>query len=126
MAFPSAASGLRLTLPDLVKIGHMVARRGRFDGRQVVPASWLDTMLTPRVSVDQHSSYGYLWYLVGSPGNMAAIAVGNGGQRLTVQPKNDLVTASFAGRYNDAEAWHTSFGVLIDFIVPEARRRLGK
>ena len=123
---PSAASGLRLTLPDLVKIGHLVARNGMMDGKQIIPAGWLKELQQPRATVNQHSTYGYLWYLIGSPDNIALVAVGNGGQRLTLQPKHDLVTASFAGRYNDPNAWQTSFSVLIDHVVPEVRERLGK
>lgn len=121
---PSAASGLRLTLPDLAKIGMMVARDGDYRGRRIVPAAWLERSLTPRAAVNDFTRYGYLWYLAGSEIRGVAIAVGNGGQRLTVQPGVDLVVASFAGRYDDPESWRTSYKVVTDFAVPEARRRL--
>lgn len=123
---PSAASGLRLTLPDLVKFGHLVAQNGKFEGQEIVPTEWLDQSFKTRVSVNKNTNYGYLWYLFGEEDNKIVIAVGNGGQRLTVQPKYGLVTATFAGRYNDPNSWQTSFSVLIDYVVPEARRRSGK
>ena len=46
---PSAASGLRLTLPDLTKIGVMVAQGGVYEGVEVVPESWIQASLVPRV-----------------------------------------------------------------------------
>ena len=123
---PSAASGLRLTLPDLARIGRLVADYGVHDGRQIVPRDWLELSFEPRAVVNDGTQYGYLWYLVGAPERTIAVAVGNGGQRLTVQPDPGLVVASFAGRYNDPESWQTSIKVLLDFAVPEAKRLLGK
>ncbi|WP_208979857.1 serine hydrolase domain-containing protein [Stappia indica] len=123
---PSAASGLRLTLPDLARIGQLVADYGVHDGRQIVPRDWLELSFEPRAVVNDGTQYGYLWYLVGAPERTIAVAVGNGGQRLTVQPDPGLVVASFAGRYNDPESWQTSIKVLLDFAVPEAKRLLGK
>lgn len=113
----SAASGLRLTLPDLMKIGRMVAN----EGEGIVPQEWLKASFEPKVTIDQHTRYGYLWYLTG-PQNQISVAVGNGGQRLTVQPARDLVVASFAGRYNDSASWQTSLKVLLDFAVPAAKK----
>lgn len=120
----SAASGLRLTLPDLVRIGQMVADGGRVAGETVVPEAWLKASFTPRVELDEYSQYGYLWYLAGGNEHEIAIAVGNGGQRLTVQPGPGLVVANFAGRYNDPESWQTSLNVVLKYAVPEARARL--
>lgn len=123
---PSAASGLRLTLPNLAKIGQLIADGGNYGGRRVVPADWLKRSFEPRVTINDFTRYGYLWYLAGSADQTIAIAAGNGGQRLTVQPEPGLVVASFAGRYNDPESWQTSLKVVLEFAVPEAKRLLGK
>lgn len=122
----SAASGLRMTLPDLAKIGQIVADGGVYEGRQIVPADWLALSFQPHVTVNDFTRYGYLWYLAGTNDHTIAIAVGNGGQRLTVEPDPGLVVASFAGRYNDPESWQTSIKILSDFAVPEAKRLLKK
>ena len=123
---PSAASGLRLTLRDLTKIGQTVADGGIFEGKQIVPADWLALSFQPRLRINDFAQYGYLWYLAGADGQTIAVAVGNGGQRLTVQPDPGLVVASFVGRYNDPESWQTSIKVLLDFAVPEAKRLLAE
>ncbi|MCY6379542.1 serine hydrolase domain-containing protein [Hoeflea prorocentri] len=123
---PSAASGLRLKMPDLAKIGRLVAQDGVHEGKEVVPADWLNQSFQPRATVNEFTKYGYLWYLAGEQPNIVVIAVGNGGQRLTVQPAVDLSVATFAGRYNDRDAWRTSLKVVLDIAVPEAKRILGR
>lgn len=122
----SAASGLRLTLPDLARIGRLVAQDGIHDGKQIVPENWLKASFQPRGKIDDFLRYGYLWYVANANADPIVIALGNGGQRLTVQPSIDFVVASVAGRYNDPTAWQTSAKVVMDFAVPEAKKRLGK
>jgi len=117
---PSAASGLRLTARDLATIGVMIAQGGSFDGHQIVPASWLKSSFHPAASIEDNFNYGFLWYLTKGPsGDPIIIAVGNGGQRLTIQPDASFVAATFAGNYNEPDAWRTSVRVLVDFAVPE-------
>ena len=53
------------------------------------------------------------------------MGLGNGGQRLSVQPDANLVVASFAGNYNDPNGWKSAYRVLVEFVVPEAKRLLG-
>ncbi|NOD94407.1 serine hydrolase [Ruegeria sp. HKCCD4884] len=117
---PSAASGLRLTARDLAKIGVLIAQNGVYDGRVVVPATWLDSSFRAVTSIQPGFDYGYLWYLTKGPnGDAILIAVGNGGQRLTIQPNAGFVVSTFAGNYNDPDAWQTSVRVLVEFAVPE-------
>ena len=120
---PSAASGLRLTARDLAKLGEMIARNGTYEGREIVPASWLEASFRPAVSLQEGFDYGYLWYLSKGPrGDAIVIALGNGGQRLTVQPDARFVVATFAGNYNAPDAWRTSVRVLLDYAIPEVGR----
>ena len=46
---PAAASGLRLRLPDLARIGQLLLQQGEWQGRAVVPQAWLTESLTPRL-----------------------------------------------------------------------------
>ena len=43
---PRAAGGMCATLRDLALVGQLVANRGHRDGRQIVPADWIDDILT--------------------------------------------------------------------------------
>ena len=118
---PSAASGLRLTLRDLSKIGRLVVQDGVFEGKQIVPGDWIARSFEPQTTLNDFVRYGYHWYLSGPPGTVVAFAAGNGGQRLTVQPDKDLVVASFSGAYNKPNSWDVPLKVVTDYAVPAAK-----
>ena len=107
---PSAASGLRLTAPNLARIGQMILAQGMWNGQQIVPATWLQDCMTPKVQAN-FFQYSNQWYLSEQPvpatNSMHAMisAMGNGGQRLFVIPSLDLVIVVFAGHYNRPDQW---------------------
>jgi CubicO group peptidase (beta-lactamase class C family) len=118
----SAASGLRLAPRDLARIGELVLARGEWNGRRVVPASWIDTMLTPRQKTDWGAGYGYQWYIETRVGRPAWLAIGNGGQRLAILPDLDTAVAITAGNYDDPEQWRTPSAVLDEVVLPALTR----
>lgn len=115
---PSAASGLRLTLRDLAKIGQLILDDGVHDGERIVSEEWLRESFKPRAELNQ-LRYGYQWWLAprGDPPGWVA-GFGNGGQRLTVQPEYGLIIAVFAGNYNDPNAWRLPVRIIEEFMVP--------
>jgi CubicO group peptidase (beta-lactamase class C family) len=117
-AVASAASGLRLAPRDLARIGELVLAHGQWDGRYIVPANWIRTMLQPRLQTDWGAGYGYQWYLAALAGHRMLAAMGNGGQRLTVLPDLDLTVAITAGNYDNPDQWRTPHTVLEQIIVP--------
>lgn len=126
----SAASGLRLAPRDLARIGQTVLDGGRWSGRQVIPETWLDEALRPRVRIDADREYGYQWYLgtfpavagAGAPPLPWVGANGNGGQRLFVVPDQDFVVAITAGNYDSPNGSTTPLTVLNDVILPSIQR----
>lgn len=123
---PSAASGLRLTTDGLLRIGKMVANDGVFNSQKIVDADWLAASFVPRTELEPGFSYGYLWYVSGTPERFVVMGLGNGGQRLSIQPDAKLIVASFAGNYNDPNGWKSAYRALAEFVVPEAKKRLGR
>jgi CubicO group peptidase (beta-lactamase class C family) len=103
---PSAASGLRLTARDVSRIGQLMLAKGSWDGRQIVPAAWIEACMTPAASIGEGRRYSRQWYLSEQavPAAQGALpmisANGNGGQRLFILPSLDLVVATLAGNYN--------------------------
>ncbi|GJL82668.1 MAG: hypothetical protein DHS20C01_23020 [marine bacterium B5-7] len=116
---PSAASGLRLNTHDLAKIGQLVLNNGLYDGKQIVPASWLTASFEPQATLKDGLRYGLLWWLSpqGSPPSWVA-GFGNGGQRLTVNPGDKIILVIFAGNYNQPNDWQLPVKIIEEFLVP--------
>lgn len=119
----AAASGLRLTARDLARVGQLVLDKGRWEGRQVVPADWLEASFTRHIPSDDGLFYGYQWWLgLGrQDGKPWMAGFGNGGQRLVVFPHLDLVMVVLAGNYNQLDAWKLSVHIMTEVIFPSLR-----
>lgn len=107
---PSAASGLRLRARDLAKFGSIFLRQGTWNGRQVVPADWVE--LSTQTHVDKipwgrrtgSYGYGFMWYsgvTLNHPKYRLVRAAGNGNQRIFILPQLRLAITILAGSYND-------------------------
>ena len=131
---PAAASGLRLRARDLAKFGSLYLHDGRWNGRQIIPADWVQRStrrhfrFRPRTGADAGGEfgYGYFWWYNCYPTAAGLIearaAVGNGQQRIFVLPGLDLVVTIFAGRYNDFTIGSTLGGrILREHVIPAVR-----
>lgn len=121
---PSSASGLRLNIHDLAKIGRLVLQDGVWDGRQVVPKDWIDQSLTPQAQPDETIRYGLFWWLgpEGDPPSWVA-GFGNGGQRLMVAKHSGLMVVVFTGNYDKPDAWKLPVKLIVEFAVPALQSR---
>jgi len=120
-----AASGLRLRPRDLARIGLLVLNDGLWQGERIVPAEWLETSLSMHTSTGE-LGYGYQWWLGppapdGRPGWIAGF--GNGGQRLFLGPRLDLIVVVTAGNYNQPDAWHLPVAIITEAVLPAVTRR---
>jgi CubicO group peptidase (beta-lactamase class C family) len=88
---------------DMAKLGQLYLDHGRWRGRQLLPAAWVAASLTRHATV-QGVDYGYLWWLKYLDANgtryHGAAAQGNGGQRITLWPAQELVVVVTGGSYN--------------------------
>jgi CubicO group peptidase (beta-lactamase class C family) len=119
-----AASGLRLRPRDLAKIGQLVLDGGRWEGRQIVPADWLERSFRTQAKIDDTLDYGYQWWLGPQPadGQRWVAGFGNGGQRLSVMRRLDLVMVVMAGNYNQPDAWKLPVAIMTEIVIPAVRR----
>jgi len=120
----AAASGLRLTARDLARLGELVRLGGAWEGRQVVPADWLEASFTRHTLSEGGLYYGYQWWLgLGSESGKPWMAgFGNGGQRLVVIPHLDLVLVVLAGSYNQPDAWKLSVNIMTEVVFPSLKK----
>src|SRR5688572_12868311 len=92
---------------DMARLGYLMLRRGNWNGRQVVPADWVDettraftpvSEMNPRRRRAGPWGYGHLWWVWDGPHSTGAFEgayAGHGaiGQHIVVMPKLDLVVA---------------------------------
>jgi CubicO group peptidase (beta-lactamase class C family) len=128
---PSAASGLRLRPRDLAKFGSLYLHGGQWNGKQVMPADWIDLSTRrhvrhpPPPGATGEFGYGYFWWYVctPTPGGLteARVAVGLGGQRIIVYPGLNMVVTVLAGSYSHPTAVDAARKVLRDHVLPAVK-----
>jgi CubicO group peptidase (beta-lactamase class C family) len=96
-------TALSLRAPDLLKFGQLYLQRGRWQGRQIVPARWVRESTTTQAVIPGGYAYGYLWWVNTGP-HRGFVAAGAAGQALAVYPRLDLVMAiTGAGDFDRSE-----------------------
>ncbi len=98
----NTASRFQVTAIDFAKIGRLYLNKGKYNGKQVVPESWVNQSTHIRTEKPasakgwQKSAHHYLWWIPqeGDKGDYAA--EGMLGQRLYVDPKTNTIIVQFA------------------------------
>ena len=110
----------------------MLCLTGGMSGdRRVMRAQWIEHSTSLMVDVDEIRQYGYQWYLgkfaftvsTGPRWDRSRLerfwsAIGNGGQRLFLLPRLDLVVTVMAGNYDAPDHWRPPMIVLRDVLLP--------
>lgn len=115
-----AGGHLLLTPQAMVKLGMLVLQDGQWNGRRIVPATWVEQSTREHVRIDGNP-YGYLWWRYTVPYGEKAVEVvaarGNGGQVIFVVPEYDLVSVFTAGYYNSDRA-RSVFELFFHAVLP--------
>jgi len=141
---PAAASGLRLRARDMAKFGSLYLHDGRWNGKPIVPANWIQRSTRRHFRFSREAGrdrspaapdaagefgYGYFWWYSCYPTAAGLIesrsAVGNGQQRIFVLPGLDMVVTLLAGRYNDFTTGNTlGTRILREHVIPAVKTRI--
>lgn len=81
--------GLWMRPDDLAKFGQLLLDKGKWEGKQILPAEWVNEMMTKRVDVPGTSNYCFQMWTC--PHEDAVRADGAWGQYIIVMPKEDMV-----------------------------------
>jgi CubicO group peptidase (beta-lactamase class C family) len=92
-------SELRMRPHDMAKIGYLFLQDGQWDGRQIIPASWVAASTTNHIAALGlgGGDYGYQWWV---DQDVVYSARGHAGQYIFVVPDSQLV-AVFTGNLSD-------------------------
>jgi hypothetical protein len=86
--------GMWIDTWDMARFGYLWLRKGAWEGKQIVPASYVTAALTPSA---HGPDYGYLWWLNTKGKNLpgmpatAYAALGAGSNSIVVSPEHDLI-----------------------------------
>jgi len=85
--FYLGGNNMALAPRALLRFGEMYRLGGVYEGRRVLPGSWIEASWTPRVrSPFTGHTYGYGWFIARARGHAVAYAWGYGGQMIYVVP----------------------------------------
>jgi CubicO group peptidase (beta-lactamase class C family) len=107
-------SGLNARAVDFARFGRLYLRRGDWQGKQIIPESWVAESTTVEPGA-KWSNYKYLWWMSRS-GKGRFTAVGNLGQFIFVAPDKNCVILRF-GRGKPADwkrVYPQLFGAIAD------------
>lgn len=121
---PSTAGGLRMRSLDFAKFGQLYKNAGKWNGKQIIPQSWVNKTFTNYLTLpyDESWHYGYLFwnitYKVGGKSYEAFYATGNGGNKIFVFKDQPLVVIITATAYNRPYAHPQANKIMEKYVLP--------
>ena len=111
--------GLEMRSRDLARLGLLALNQGAWNGRQLIPAEWVQTASRPHVEQTDYpeDAYGYLWW-TSQPGISTDYwyeARGLYAQRIIVVPERQLIVVTTASAQDMPRNIHR---MVIEGIVP--------
>jgi len=129
------AIGLRIQSGDMAKIGQMLLQKGKWNGKQIVPQSWVEEATSfqilsddpgnplPKELNDWKQGYGYQFWM---SRNNSYRADGLGGQFILVLPEKDAVVVLTSAAENTQEelnlVWDNLLPAMQDIPLPENKK----
>jgi len=118
--YSCGAHALHLRTRDMAKLGQLVLQHGAWQGRQLVPAAWVDSataaQTTPDFGRERGWSYGFYWWIV--PRFHGFTAWGAGGQYIFVVPDRELVVVMVSLPDVSADDVGTTLDAFEDLVAP--------
>ena len=107
---------LRMRPHDMAKIGYLYLNKGQWDGKQIVPTSWVAESTRKHISATLQDGYGYQWWIANDGVYMA---LGYAGQYIIVVPEHELVVV-FTSNLSEDD-FHIPGNLLNNFILPATK-----
>ena len=122
-------NSMHFTPRDMARLGYLYMNNGILDGKQIVPAEWVDESLTNFTNFTNSSwgdldkvNYGYLWWLGEMKGHKVFLAIGHGGQFIINFADLNMIvvtTADWQLGWDTADQHERSvLNIVADYIIP--------
>ena len=125
LGLASTAGGLSLRSQDLLKLGQLYLNEGIWNGHRVISKKWVINSTQPHVRVDDDTEYGYLWWLrkfkSETKTHPAFYMAGNGGNKVCVFPKLELVVVITSTNFNTRGMHEQTDRLLSEFILTSVK-----
>jgi CubicO group peptidase (beta-lactamase class C family) len=117
----SGGWGLRLRAVDMAKLGLVMLHGGAWQGRQIVPRSWIEQMTTPSAAAKDYGYYCWINHIVDTEREFGAM--GFKGQFITVLPDENAVVVMTSilpteGGLRDATYLNLYRRIVNDYVLP--------
>lgn len=113
--------GLGLRSRDLLKLGQLYVDDGSWNGRQIIPQSWVTESTRAHVRIDEHNEFGYLWWLtqVELHGRLVSsyYMTGSGGNKVFVVPDLRLAAVITSENFGRGDAHQMSERLMSEYIL---------
>jgi CubicO group peptidase (beta-lactamase class C family) len=127
--------GLQLAAHDMLKFGLLYLRQGMWNGRKIIPPSWVRLSVEPAIAVSppEHGFYGWHWWMDAAPVTYPSppdqsdrleyyYARGFGGQFIFVVPACETVIVFTRKRQQKGLSPHDLFRQHLAPLLPDPRR----
>jgi hypothetical protein len=95
---------LHLRPRDMAKIGYLWLNQGRWEGRQIVPAEWMQAATHAHSHPGRGNvEYGYGFWVYPQRNPIEYEALGRGGQRITVTPAENRIVVFTGGEFEPGD-----------------------
>ena len=122
-------NSMYFTPRDMARLGYLYMHNGNLDGKQVVPAEWVEESLINYTNFNNSTwgdlekvNYGYLWWLGEIKDNKVFLAIGHGGQFVINFPELNLIVVTTADWQLDLDTAdqheRSILNIVSDYIVP--------
>jgi CubicO group peptidase (beta-lactamase class C family) len=117
LGLAQGGGGLGLTSRDLLKLGQLYANGGQWNGKQLLPASFVANATRPHANARPDTDYGYLIWLQTFAGHKAWAMSGTGGNKVVIVPDLALVAVITTTNFNVRQPHAISEKLLTDYVL---------
>lgn len=94
--YDGSGLGLKMKPVDLMKIGQLLEKKGKWNGKQIVSKEWVNKLFDENKKKPtkwglRNSKHGFCWYRSEFKGNAVNYGMGYGGQFIILIPNKNLI-----------------------------------